>query len=452
VAFAGPNAGGVLVVHNTGLVWSSADTPRPPDTPVPTSCSAIVNTIPAGDLMVWKIYAVFPQASSPRLASTAYGVALNKPADSGISIQGFGLANTGDFEVNDGVLWPNGGGLGEAFTAGLRTATINDLYWFGGYGYLGSGGETPTFCTEKWVAQPAIWVSDGVPALEDDIAGFGCLGFGGPGYPPCPAEPGACCTYDGVCTIEMQTTCLAPRIWNGAPVCLPTTCAVPGRCCDRATAACTFVHQDECNPVTSDWTAGIDCAVACPLPTGSCCLADYTCEVRLQADCVGLPWVMFGTCSPTDCPPEPMGACCHVNGDCAITGVLHCPVGTFMPGETVCLPNPCPQPSGSCCDPYDCIVVTLANCQGPGWTWHMFDACPPATPCPLPPAQAACCHAGWIQGMQGYCTVEFEAPCLAGNPGNVWHPEWLTCTPLPTPCPVIPTVESNWGAIKNIYR
>jgi len=445
VAFAGPNAGGVLVIHNTGVLFSS-DTVVPPVTPQPASCSEMNNTGLLGSApFIWKIYAVFPQAATPRLASTAYGIAETLPAGSGITLSAWGLANTGDFEVNDGVLWPHGGGLGEAFTAGLRTATINDLYFFAGYAYGNAGGE-PSVCTEKWIAQPAIWVSDGVPALEDQIAGFGCMGFGIPGYTPCPAEPGACCTYAGVCTIVLQADC--HDIWNGAPVCLPTTCAVPGKCCDPVTAVCTFVHQDECTGV---FTAGEDCSVACPLPTGACCAADYTCTVTLQADCVG-NWVIFGTCAPGDCPTEPMGACCQLDGTCAVTGVLHCVGSSFILGGACQPTNPCPQPTGSCCDPYDCIVVTLADCQGPGWTWHMFDVCPPATPCPPPPAQAACCHAGWIQGMQGYCTVEFEAPCLAGNPGNVWHPEWLTCTPLPTPCPVIPTVESNWGAIKNIYR
>jgi hypothetical protein len=452
-AFAGPNAGGVLVVHNTGMVWSVNDPPPlPPSTVPPTWCSATVNTAAPGEPVVWKIYAVFPQSSSPRLASTAYGVAINKPGDSGINIQGWGLANPGDWELPDGILWPNGGGIGEAFTAGLRTSTINDLYWFGGYGYLGSGGEAPTFCVQKWEGTgPAIFVSDGIPALEDPIAGWGCLGFGAAGYTPCPAEPGACCTYGGVCTIEMQTTCLSPRIWNGAPDCLPTPCAQPGRCCNRATAECTLVHESDCNVATSDFTPGADCSVACPPPTGSCCLPDYTCEVRLQADCLLNVWVMFGTCQPGSCPTEPMGACCQQNGSCAITGVLHCPAGVFMPGELTCLPNPCPLPDGACCTPYICIVEKQAACLShAGWTWFP-GACLPAT-CPTPPAQAACCHAGWIQGMQGYCTVELEPDCLAGNPGNVWHPEWIACLPLPTPCPVIPTVEGNWGTIKNIYR
>jgi DNA-binding beta-propeller fold protein YncE len=188
-ALAGPNAGGVLVVHNTGLLWSANEPPPlPPNTVPPASCSEVNNTATPGDHIVWKIYAVFPPSSTPRLASIAFGVAINKPADSGIDIQGWGLANAGDWEVTD-VLWPNGGGLGEAFTAGLRTSTINDLYWFGGYGYLGSGGETPTFCTGHWNGSNAdIFVSDGVPALEDDIAGFGCLGFGVAGYTPWPQQ------------------------------------------------------------------------------------------------------------------------------------------------------------------------------------------------------------------------------------------------------------------------
>jgi hypothetical protein len=186
-AVAGPNAGGVLVVHDTGVAWS-AGMALPPVTPPPASCSEVDNNAPLTPI-VWKVYAVFPQASSPRLASMCWGVGINKPGTSDVSILGWGLANTGDYEVTDGVLWPNGGGEGTAFTAGTRTATINEVYWFGGCGYAGSGGELPTFCTMRWEAGSAIFVDDAPIAQWDPIAGFGCMGFGHAGYTPCPPGP-----------------------------------------------------------------------------------------------------------------------------------------------------------------------------------------------------------------------------------------------------------------------
>jgi len=433
---AGPNLGGVLVVHNTGVEYTTDPMTFPP---APSSCPGIVNQAPLTPI-VWKVYAVFPAASSPRLASMAWGVQENLPGTSGIAIAASGLANTGDFEVTDGVLWPAGGGEGTAFTAGTRTGTIEEVYWFGGYGYEGAPGELPSFCTCVWTAQPAIWVDDAPVAQTDPIAGFGCMGFGTAGYTPCPAEPGACCDYAGGCTFVMPDACLAPAVFVGG-LCEPNPCPLPGKCCDPITAACTFVHASECTGV---FTAGEDCTVPCPLPTGACCRPYFgSCLITLEADCVGplWTWTMFGLCDPDPCPVEPVGSCCVHDGSCTITVAGAC-TGVWTLGG-LCVPNTCPQPNGSCCYLDGTCAVTLqAACTG---TWTMDGVCDPNT-CPPPPPDAACCHFGWINGVQNWCTVETQANCLSPN---VWG---LAPTCTPNPCPVIPTVESNWGAIKNIYR
>jgi hypothetical protein len=63
------------------------------------------------------------------------------------------------------------------------------------------------------------------------------------------------------------------------------------------------------------------------------------------------------------------------------------------------------------------------------------------------PPPAACCHAGWINGQQGWCSLTALYECQSPH---VWHPEWSSCEP--NPCPVIPTVQTSWGRIKNDYR
>ena len=75
----GPNAGGVIVVHNTGIGWST-DLELPPVSPLP-ACADIVNEIPMGAApgdssaaLVWKVYAAFPPGSSPRLKACGWGI------------------------------------------------------------------------------------------------------------------------------------------------------------------------------------------------------------------------------------------------------------------------------------------------------------------------------------------------------------------------------------------
>jgi hypothetical protein len=264
VAMAGPNAGGVLVVHDIGCGGTCTDTPGWQDLyPPPADCAGVDNQCDLGGSSVWRVYAVFPQASSPRLASAAWGVALDlPPVGSGVSIQAWGLANPGDLEVNDGILWPDGGGLGEAFTAGTRTETITELYWFAGYGYAGTGAG-PTFCTTAWSGHPAVFVDDASIPNEDPIAGFGCLGFGHAGYTPCPAEPanGSCCAHDGSCTVTTAVACSG--VWVEGGVCVPNVCAEPnGACCHAGwingqQGWCTITLLADCGPPHvwhAEWT------------------------------------------------------------------------------------------------------------------------------------------------------------------------------------------------------
>jgi hypothetical protein len=79
-ALAGPYADGVIVVHNTGILWST-DLQLPPVSPV-LACADIVNEVPMGsapsdvsDNLVWKVYAAFPGGNHPRLKGCGWGIA-----------------------------------------------------------------------------------------------------------------------------------------------------------------------------------------------------------------------------------------------------------------------------------------------------------------------------------------------------------------------------------------
>lgn len=106
-SLAGPNAGGTLVVHDTGIAWSSD--PVSLVSPSPASCASVDNYLPLNAVpnrtgWVWKVYAAFPTGSSPRLKAVAFGETFTVP---GVIVFTGGLPNPAtDFEVEqDG--WPS---------------------------------------------------------------------------------------------------------------------------------------------------------------------------------------------------------------------------------------------------------------------------------------------------------------------------------------------------------
>jgi hypothetical protein len=181
VATAGPNAGGVLVVHDTGVAYTS-DMVLPPVTTPPADLGSVDATAYFGDTghqMIWKVYAVFPPASSPRLVALSWGIGITHAGTGGIQVTDAGLPNPVlDFEVVQGG-WPNtnGASIGETFTGTPRLTTVAELYWFAGYGYGGHDNTTQHFSTQQHSFQPPIFVDDSVPQQIDNIAGWGSLAF-----------------------------------------------------------------------------------------------------------------------------------------------------------------------------------------------------------------------------------------------------------------------------------
>jgi len=264
-AQAGPNAGGTLVAHDTGLVLSSEPGLSYPS-PAPAQCPSSIDAelplgLPGEDAgWVWKVYAVFPTGSSPRLKAFCMGSAF--PAN--VLVAEGGLPDpVSDFEIPQGG-WPttSGGGVGISFW-NIKTDLINEVYWFGGYAY---GGAAEWSITAHPVQQ-MIFVDDSMPPLEDLIVGLGSIGFGMAGQVVCPEAqpvPGACCFADGHC--EMQ---------------LPDVCAEAGG---------TY-YGGECQ------------SVSCPTPEYGACCVGLTCHVVTPEDCAAQEGVYQGP--DTDCDPNP---------------------------------------------------------------------------------------------------------------------------------------------------
>jgi hypothetical protein len=219
-------------VHDTGLVYCDDQSGWPSPAP---ACEAIDNQLPAGAPppgitgWIWKVYAAFPPAGSPRLKALPMGSTF--PPE--VVVVAAGLPDPVlDFEIPQGG-WPftSGGGVGICFGL-VKTDTVSECYWFAGYSY-----ENPsTWQVAPHPTQEMVFVDDSMPPQEDPITALGSIGFGQPGFTPCPqgTTVGACCPGSAECQMMTQDECAAVcGIWYGPDFdCDPNPCSVAfGACC-----------------------------------------------------------------------------------------------------------------------------------------------------------------------------------------------------------------------------
>jgi hypothetical protein len=220
VASGGPNAGGALIVHDTGLVGSIG--PDEPRIPAPASCRGADVTAPLDQDCVWAVYAAFPETSSPRLLSATFAVAAG-PALTVVE-SGFAPGSTGVPDL------PPGTGVVTVTFASPRTETVTLLGWFAGY-----ATEPGTFFRLQEIAGwPVSFLDDALPPQTDEVLGLGRLGFGYGGRNSCPSPLGACCTCESDCRVLTREEC-GDRPWQMDMTCDPNPCLpvfdIDGACC-----------------------------------------------------------------------------------------------------------------------------------------------------------------------------------------------------------------------------
>lgn len=221
---AGPNGGGVLIVHDTGYSFTYWQQLPPPPTPAPANCAQTDNIIPCpmgfNEQRAFRVYAAFPGGSSPRLKALSFGCEVGGTA----YVLHWGLPDPAhDFEITQGG-WPYAGGSGAGISFGtVKTALINEIYWLGGYSYACDG----VWSTAPHPVQASVFVDDAVPPNIDPICAFSSIGFGVPGTTYCPAEiTGACCFADGTCQELPGESCAGTGgMWLGPETgCDPNPC------------------------------------------------------------------------------------------------------------------------------------------------------------------------------------------------------------------------------------
>jgi hypothetical protein len=178
-ALAGPNAGGVLLVHcNPAMEVPGEATFVDGEL---AACDSAVVQAPADSTVLWFIYAAFPSGSSPRLKVVTFGCQFD--ADSVGILWAAPRPGSSELRYEPTAYWPYpGSGTMMGFTEAL-TDSVDEIYAFAGYGPT---GETFSVVAHPDSVQGGRFADDGTPSELDAIADFGSLGFGVAGALACP--------------------------------------------------------------------------------------------------------------------------------------------------------------------------------------------------------------------------------------------------------------------------
>jgi hypothetical protein len=241
-AFAGPNEGGVLLLHCNETLQFSAGSDFSGYAQLYDAKDAVTQVPGEGQGVVYFVLASFDDFSMPRLKSISFGIELSSP-----SVEPICWGVTGETNI---VLphssWPSSGsGIGIGWS-GPFTSRLTEIYWFCGYAYA---GQTVKLIEDTGYGVPGM-VDDSFPPVLDTIAGYGILGFGVKGFNPRSGEDptGACCNGSGRCLLRTKTGCQAMSGYNytgDSTTCSPNPCTPGvGACCIRA--ECRMLLWDEC--------------------------------------------------------------------------------------------------------------------------------------------------------------------------------------------------------------
>lgn len=241
VTLAGPNSGGMLLLHSPRDVAYTSDRSDWMGYSNLRRCEQANTQVPAdGKPALVYVIAAFPSWASPRLSAIAFGIEYPRGT---VYISDRG---TDAFELGYGQ-WPEpGSGVGLSWgDTNARTSRVVESYWFAAYAY--SPGKLEL---KPHPFQGGAFGDDSTPIELDTIDDYGILGFGEAGYNPCTAflPHGACCDPAGNCTSLDKETCrsFGGEYLGDGTECSPTACLGP--CC----------FGEECRALTKEdcWSEG----------------------------------------------------------------------------------------------------------------------------------------------------------------------------------------------------
>jgi hypothetical protein len=252
----GPNKGGVLILHCNPSLQFTADGDFSGYAELYDAKNAVTQVAGDGEGVVYFVLAAFDDFAMPRLKTLSFGLQLTS---STVQPTRWGPTIDPATEIPVGP-WPSSGsGVGLTWLqADTFTRRLNEIYWFCGYAYAGQ-----TVKLVKCPGQPGIMGDDDFPAHEDEIKGYGMLGFGVAGYNPLvePTANGACCSASGRCILQTESGCksMSGYTYSGdLTYCSPNPCTPGvGACCIRA--ECRMLPWDECTSANGVFFYGSSC-------------------------------------------------------------------------------------------------------------------------------------------------------------------------------------------------
>jgi hypothetical protein len=194
LVLAGPNAGGVINVHDANCSYTRDNSTYCGLGQDPGDCDGIdvdLEGSSLGDPRVWKLYACFPPGSSPRLKALSFGIHYPQ-GEIAIVAHGecIGDPNNGT-GPHDPPNWPRSDSGTWVVFVETQTTLLTEFYWFAGYSYHGN----PALFQARDNPDPVLggqFADDSIPAQLDSIACYGSMGFDSEGeaccFGPTPVE------------------------------------------------------------------------------------------------------------------------------------------------------------------------------------------------------------------------------------------------------------------------
>jgi hypothetical protein len=301
-ASAGPNAGGVLLVHWNPQIAYTGDavffdgglsecnaciTQAPP-------CSAI--PAPDDQRRIWFAYAAFPPGSMPVMFAVAFGIDFHRFSGSeGVVVNWAQREETAVELASPG--WPAIPGTGTMLLFDApKHGLVEQVYEFAGYATAGQ-----VFSIVNHPDMPAEFADNTIPPHVEVAVALGSLGFGVEGSLSCPGPAqGACCLTQEDCEIMSPADCRhqAGNYLGNGTVCAPALCDQPIRLCDFPDHHCENLMHDACFNYGGLWNPTTTC-------NGACCLPDGRCLSISEQNCENWRGTYMGVDVP--CEPDP----CH---------------------------------------------------------------------------------------------------------------------------------------------
>ncbi|MBU1700161.1 MAG: T9SS type A sorting domain-containing protein [Candidatus Eisenbacteria bacterium] len=182
---AGPNAGGVLVVHHDPeLVYTAGVCDS---LVVPSDCTELNPTAAAdGSPQLWFVLAAFPDSLANRFSTVVFGLGDYDDTDLVIGAAGPCATFGTPLEIpSPGWPGPNSG-TAVSWAPACGSGGLVPVYWFVTYAY--AQGSIPL--GDYYPNQSSAFVSCGSLPEEDTVSAFATMGFGTPGENQCPIAEG----------------------------------------------------------------------------------------------------------------------------------------------------------------------------------------------------------------------------------------------------------------------